>query len=118
MAEDFDLGGFDDGTYDFGFSAVDEAQVPASEQVVPPTPTVDTSDITAKLDAILAKQEEGSAGEIQALLALRMKELETLTLPLLYNLLKDADKKYIYWPNRKEVIEQQIQKIITVTRAN
>ena len=115
MAE-LDLTGFETGNYDFGFSAVDEAQVPESEQQQPPAPALDTSEITEKLDAIIAKQTEGDAGELTALLALKMKEVENLTLPLLYNFLKDADKAYIHWPNRAPIIKAQIEKILKVTR--
>ena len=38
-------------------------------------------------------------------------------IPLLMNLAKDSETNpYIHWPNRKEVVEDQIRKILTVTR--
>jgi hypothetical protein len=37
-------------------------------------------------------------------------------MPFLSNLLKTADKPYINWPNRKPILEAQIQKILTLTR--
>tara|TARA_Y100000310_G_scaffold206343_1_gene206760 strand:- start:99 stop:629 length:531 start_codon:yes stop_codon:yes gene_type:complete len=46
----------------------------------------------------------------------KMIEIEGLILPLLYNLIKSPDKNYIYWPDRKDKIETQIRKIISVTR--
>jgi hypothetical protein len=46
----------------------------------------------------------------------RMIEIEEMIFPLLYNLMKSSEKDYIYWPNRKEKIEKQIHKIISVTR--
>jgi len=48
----------------------------------------------------------------------KLSEIEKLILPLLVNLIKPESltQKYIYWPNRKEVIERQIKKIIQVTR--
>jgi len=47
----------------------------------------------------------------------RMKQVEKLTIPLLLNLAKNSDTNpYIHWPNRKEIVEEQIQKILTVTR--
>jgi hypothetical protein len=46
----------------------------------------------------------------------RMKELENLILPLLYNLLKNPDKEYIKWANRTEIINKQISKITSITR--
>jgi hypothetical protein len=36
--------------------------------------------------------------------------------PLLYNLMKNPEKDYIKWPNRKPIIESQIQKILEITR--
>lgn len=48
----------------------------------------------------------------------KLLEVEKMVMPLLVNLMKDADtKEYIRWPNRKLVIEQQIQKILSVTRS-
>jgi hypothetical protein len=46
----------------------------------------------------------------------RLKEVEKLVIPFFTKLLKTADKEYIYWPNRKSMIEAQIQKILTLTR--
>jgi len=37
-------------------------------------------------------------------------------MPFLSNLLKTADKPYINWPNRRPILEAQIQKILTLTR--
>ena len=45
-----------------------------------------------------------------------MKEVESLILPLLYNLLKNPDKEYIKWSNRTEMVNKQIAKITAVTR--
>jgi hypothetical protein len=74
---------------DFGFSAVSEEEYNAV--------------ITEKADTV----EE---------YAVRLKEVEKLVLPFFTKLLKTADKEYIYWPNRKELVEKQIQKILTLTR--
>lgn len=48
----------------------------------------------------------------------KLSEVEKLILPLLVNLIKpeSLDQKYIFWPNRKEIIERQIKKIVQVTR--
>jgi hypothetical protein len=47
----------------------------------------------------------------------KLAEVEKLIVPFLIKLLKTADKEYIYWPNRKPVIESQIQKIVKLTRS-
>lgn len=46
----------------------------------------------------------------------KLDELEKLVMPLYVNLLKTADKDTIYWPNRKEKIEAEIEKILAITR--
>ena len=46
-----------------------------------------------------------------------MKNLEKLILPLLYNLLKNPSDEYIKWPNRTNVVQAQINKIVAITRA-
>lgn len=48
----------------------------------------------------------------------RMAELEKLIIPFLTKLLKTADQPIIKWPNRKPVLEAQIQKILNLTRAD
>jgi hypothetical protein len=48
---------------------------------------------------------------------LRLKEVEKIIMPFLSTLLKTADKPYINWPNRKPILETQIQKILALTRA-
>ena len=46
----------------------------------------------------------------------RLLECEKLILPLLQNLMKNEEKEYIYWPNRKAIITSQIDRIQKVTR--
>jgi hypothetical protein len=78
----------------------------------------------------LATSLEGTEGNIRAIIdevderkrqvaavyAENMKEIEKLTLPLLYNLLKNPEKQYIKWGNRSEMINTQIAKITAITR--
>lgn len=47
----------------------------------------------------------------------RLRQVEKMIIPFLTKLLKTADKEYIYWPNRKPVIESQIEKILKLTRS-
>ena len=46
----------------------------------------------------------------------RMKAIEKSIIPLLVNLAKNPEREYILWPNRKDKIEKQIDKIIGLTR--
>jgi len=77
------------GEEDFGFSAVSEADYNA---VI--TENVDTAEAYKR----------------------KLAEVEKLVLPFFTKLLKTADKEYIYWPNRKTLVETQIQKILSLTR--
>ena len=74
---------------DFGFSAVDEVEY----------------------QAVIAEKDE-TVEEYKA----RLQQVEKIIMPFLTNLLKTADKPYINWPNRKPILEAQIQKILTLTR--
>ena len=65
--------------------------------------------------SIIDEVEERKS-EIATTHAESMKEVEALTLPLLYNLLKNPERDYIKWPKRTEVLNQQIAKILSVTR--
>jgi hypothetical protein len=47
---------------------------------------------------------------------LRLAEVEKMIIPFLKKLHSTGDKEYIYWPNRKPVIEKQIEKILKLTR--
>ena len=42
-------------------------------------------------------------------------EMKKLILPLLQNLMKNDEKEYIYCPNRKPIIQQQIDRIEKIT---
>lgn len=77
---------------DFGFTAVDEAEVtdPIVTQVTSSAQTTTNQ---------------------------KLQSLEKLILPLLVNLMKNPEKEYIHWPNRVSLIEKQIEKILAITRA-
>lgn len=47
----------------------------------------------------------------------RLIEVEKLVMPFLVKLLKTSDKAYIHWPNRKTLLEDQIKKILALTRS-
>ena len=69
------------------------------------------SDIRVIIDEVEEKKEQ-----LEKEYKIKMKSVEDLILPLLYNLLKNPNKEYILWPNRTEVIQKQIDKILNVTR--
>ena len=46
----------------------------------------------------------------------KLLQLEGIILPFLEKLRDTGDKEYIYWPNRKPIIEEQIKKILNLTR--
>jgi hypothetical protein len=77
------------GDDDFGFTAIDEEEY----------------------NAVIAEKEETVEEYKQ-----RLEQLEKLIIPFLTKLLKTADQPIIKWPNRKPVIESQIQKILNLTR--
>ena len=76
-------------TDDFGFTATDEEEY--------------NSLIAEKDETVLEYQQ-------------RLHQVEKIILPFLTNLLKTADQPIIKWPNRKPILEAQIQKILNLTR--
>ena len=68
----------------------------------------------AEVEKRLAEAIEKKKEEVDG----KLKEVESLIVPLLINFIKpeSLEKKYIYWPNRKPIIERQIKKIMEVTR--
>jgi hypothetical protein len=77
------------GDDDFGFTAVDEEEY----------------------NALIAEKDE-TVEEYK----LRLQQVEKIIMPFLTNLLKTADQPVIKWPNRKPILESQIQKILNLTR--
>ena len=74
---------------DFGFSAVSEEEY---KKV-----------ISEKADTVEEFRE-------------RLQQVEKIIIPFLTKLHTTGDKEYIYWPNRKPVIEKQIERILKLTR--
>lgn len=64
-----------------------------------------------EFNAVIAEKDE-TVEEYKA----RLQQVEKIIMPFLTKLLKTADQPIIKWPNRGPVLEQQIQKILTLTR--
>ena len=69
----------------------------------------------SSIRAVIDEVEERK-GELDDKFASRLKELETLVIPMLKGLMKNPDKEYIYWPNRTPILEKQIEKVYSITR--
>ena len=46
-----------------------------------------------------------------------IEQMDNFIRPLLENLMKDSDKDYIYWPNRSEMIQKQIDKLNLIQKS-
>ena len=112
----------------------------SDEQTQEATPAVDMTATETKLDHLIQEQYQilsaiGDPEERKAEIERRLgeaidnhkekldeklTEIEKLTLPLLINLIKpeSLEQKYIFWPNRKEIIERQIKRILQITRGD
>jgi hypothetical protein len=117
---------------DFGFSTVDEGEL----KVVVDENTLETEVIResishsseslirveAKLDQILKLYSNGKLGldaertQMQTEVKAKLVQLEQMIMPLLVNLMKNPEKEYIYWPNRTEKLQDQINKVLALTR--
>lgn len=114
-------------TYDFGFTFEDPTEV-ASPAATTTQVTVDTGDLKDEIMAKLYDLETKLLNADQSTLiaehkrlvemevAEKLKQVEDMILPLLYNLMKNPEKEYIHWPNRTPIIDKQIEKITAITR--
>lgn len=122
--------------FDFGFSAVDE--IPQTPVQVNTQPIIDDVEgindnivrIEQKVDAVINAinslgsrltdlnddidiAKEATSQEVQS----KLTQVEKMIVPLLVNLMKNPDKDYIHWPDRAPLIQQQIDKILAITRS-
>ena len=114
--------------FDFGFTMVDEDDLEVSSvstqpvQAEIPSDQIDAiMDKLEQLDArILSADNSGAVNEHRALVeqdvAVKLRDVEDLILPLLLNLKKNPEKDIIRWPNRAVIIDKQIEKIKALTR--
>ena len=131
MADDFDLNSIDDidMNYDFGFTTVDEDEVQefetAVQERVAKAAGHETGALEAKMDKLLKLREDDSSyqllfekrkAELEEVYKDQMKKVEKLILPLLHNLMKNPENEYIKWPGRTEIVQKQINKIVSITR--
>lgn len=70
-----------------------------------------TAESEEEFEAVIAEKEETVEEYKQ-----RLQQIEKIILPFLTKLLKTADQPIIKWPNRKPILEEQIQKILNLTR--
>lgn len=77
------------GEDDFGFTATDEEEY---------------NSVIAERDETVTEYKE------------RLYQVEKIILPFLTKLLQTSDQPIIKWPNRKPILEAQIQKILNLTR--
>jgi hypothetical protein len=71
---------------------------------------------SADIRAVIDEVEERKS-QLTAAYKAKMTTIEQMVMPLLYNLKKNPEKEYIYWPNRENKIQDQITKILALTRA-
>lgn len=126
--------------FDFGFSATDDETYVAPQVLSPIVPTDGINDIVQDalapvhdaLETITNKIEhlenilesgvtenfdiDGYKTLVEKDAKEKLKAVEGLIMPLLVNLMKNPDKDTIKWPNRKPIIEKQIEKILAITR--
>ena len=69
----------------------------------------------SSIRAVIDEVEERK-GELNEKFMGKLKELETLVIPMLKGLMKNAEKEYIYWPDRTPILEKQIAKVYSITR--
>ena len=83
------------GDFDFGFTAVSEDELKVIER---------------ELEAKVAHQDQ-ELKQVAASYEEKLNTLYKMVMPLLKNLAKDADKDYIYWPDRQKKMQDFIKQV-------
>jgi len=121
--------------FDFGFNAVDD--MPQSQIQIDTKPLAEDVEgindnivrMEQKIDALVTAMnglntklmnlddefdvvKSSTEQEVRS----KLTQVEKLIMPLLVNLLKTSDKDYIHWPNRKDKIQSQIDRLLEITR--
>ena len=96
MAYDIDKIIHEYGDLDFGFTAVDETEYEKVQD--------ELKKESYQKDITVEQYKE------------RMKDLEQIIMPFLTNLYKSREQAYIHWPNRGNLLEKQMQKVLKLTR--
>jgi hypothetical protein len=125
-------------SFDFGFSAVDEAQAivtvqqpvqsAPSEELIEPILTklvMLERTLAIAMETLDRLEQAGTPNldtdEYKSLISRdvkgQLKTVERMIMPLLVNLMKNPEKDYIKWPNRTAMIEKFIEQLLAVTRA-
>lgn len=82
--------------FDFGFYAVDAEEL---EEI-----------------QVLEQRAKSTMFEVESQKT-KVEAMYSLILPLIENLLKDPNKSYIHWPNRKEKLELFRQKLLEIVNS-
>ena len=104
--------------FDYGFTGVseDDYRKKQSEADLKVSEIERTANQKLR-DANLEKNKiEAAKDRLESNYKDKLYEVEKVVMPLLVNLLKTSDKEYIYWPKRKDQIEKQIDKVLSLTR--
>jgi hypothetical protein len=94
--------------FDFGFTGVSEEEYEGQIKRVEQSVSVEASQKIQEIEA----EKDRAIGDLEGKIA----DLEKIIMPLLVNLLKTSEKEYIYWPNRAEKIQEQIDRVLELTR--
>ena len=128
---DFDLSNEEDLdlNFDFGFTTVDEDEVQefesAVQEKVAKAVGQESGVLEGKIDELLKLRKDDNSyqvlfekrkAELEDIYKGQMKKVEKLILPLLHNLMKNPENEYIKWPNRTKIVQQQINRIVAITR--
>ena len=94
--------------FDYGFTGVSEEEYEGQIKQVEQSVSVEAQQKIQEIEA----EKDRTVSDLEG----KVEDLEKIIMPLLVNLLKTADKEYIYWPNRQQTVQQQIDRVLEITR--
>ena len=102
--------------FDYGFTGVseDDYRKKQSEADLKVSEIERTTSQKLRDAQLEVNKVEAAKDRLESTYKDKLYEVEKVVMPLLVNLLKTSDKEYIYWPKRKDQIEKQIDKVLSL----
>lgn len=77
----------------------------------------DESEIDDQILQAANKAATSAAANTEQTYKQKLVSVEEIIVPFLQNLMKDPEKVMIRWPNRKDIVEKQLKKILSITKS-
>lgn len=109
---------------DFGFTAVDDPKaglpvVPTVDQVVSVKDIAEMKDMLKEALVVIQDLQQAAMPKLtKEDVDSRLKAVEELLNPFLQSLMKNPEREYLLWPNRKDQVKKLCDQLSSLVRSN